>query len=502
MAPEVVTEGRLYDSKADVWSLGITLLEMAYGEPPMSGQPAARAVMLLGDKKMRAPRLEGDNWSPGMKEFVVGCLNEEPGDRLSAEELGKQRWIKAQAKTPLTVLNELISRFQAWIETGGQRQSLVPGVGASVDDDDEGADAVGAAWAFDVGFHDSYGADNQTVRSRMSIMVDQKAQNGDLSKVHLRLGLISDPANMGAPTARPAPQSLRRLFHDESSEDPDPFQSFAHQQPSTPTTNDASASIEQYGLFNTPNGSLKELSEDMNDPSTIRQKRLGGTSPQALTITTGKELISGPETGNSENTFQPDKSQASTPNASRDGHRQISTETLAAAPTGTSQPEQQRKEAMHRARPGGSVGEGLRGFQFPLAAKPTGPGPGAGAGGPSAFKAPALIRNHSAAPALARPIESGSAASSSAIPPRPSMMRQASVAVMEGRSQAQAQALAFAQADDGHMSPTKGLVPPRPAFAQQDKGTVMVRSRSGSRVDAEAGGGLGLRDLLKVGAGG
>ena len=154
MAPEVVTEGRLYDSKADIWSLGITLLEMAYGEPPMSGQPAARAVMLLGDKKMRAPRLEGADWSRDMRDFVMACLNEEPIDRLPAEELGKMKWIKVQSKTPLSTLGELIARFQTWKDSGGQRQSLAPGVGASVDDDEnEGVPA--GDWAFDVGGYES-----------------------------------------------------------------------------------------------------------------------------------------------------------------------------------------------------------------------------------------------------------------------------------------------------------------------------------------------------------
>ena len=154
MAPEVVTEGRLYDSKADIWSLGITLLEMAYGEPPMSGQPAARAVMLLGDKKMRAPRLEGAEWSRDMRDFVLGCLNEEPSDRLPAEELAKMKWIRNQAKTPLSVLQELISRFQAWKDSGGQRQSLAPGVGARVDDDEVDEDGVPYGdWAFDVSYY-------------------------------------------------------------------------------------------------------------------------------------------------------------------------------------------------------------------------------------------------------------------------------------------------------------------------------------------------------------
>ena len=93
MAPEVVTEGRMYDAKADIWSLGITLLEMAYGEPPLSGQMAIQAVAILGDKKMRAPKLEGD-WSRDMKDFVLACLNEEPGDRSTSDELARLKWVR------------------------------------------------------------------------------------------------------------------------------------------------------------------------------------------------------------------------------------------------------------------------------------------------------------------------------------------------------------------------------------------------------------------------
>ena len=150
MAPEVVTEGRLYDSKADIWSLGITLLEMAYGEPPMSGQPAARAVMLLGNKKMRAPKLEGDIWSKEMREFAVACLNEEASDRSSAEELSRTRWIRQQVKTPLTAMMDLVSTYHAWKDSGGIRQSLAPGVGAPADEGDD-EDVPSGVWTFDVG---------------------------------------------------------------------------------------------------------------------------------------------------------------------------------------------------------------------------------------------------------------------------------------------------------------------------------------------------------------
>ncbi|GMK56945.1 hypothetical protein CspeluHIS016_0307850 [Cutaneotrichosporon spelunceum] len=187
MAPEVVTQGRLYDVKADIWSLGITLLEMAHGEPPMHGQPAAHAVKILGDKKLRAPRLEGGTWSKEMRDFVVACLNEEPADRLSAEDLSKTKWIRQQAKTPLTTLNELMVRFQAWKEGGGHRLSLAPGVGAQIDDDACSVD--GDDWSY-------------TVRSRMSMFE------------------VPDEASAMAP-----PESLRRLFQDDGTADP--FQSFA-----------------------------------------------------------------------------------------------------------------------------------------------------------------------------------------------------------------------------------------------------------------------------------
>ncbi|WVR03173.1 hypothetical protein IAU60_000164 [Kwoniella sp. DSM 27419] len=495
MAPEVVTEGRLYDSKADIWSLGITLLEMAYGEPPMSGQPAARAVMMLSDKRMRAPRLEGDHWSRDMREFVVGCLNEEPSDRLSADELGKTKWIKQQQRTPLTVLNELISKYQAWKESGGQRQSLAPGVGASVDDDEDEAgagDTSAVDWAFD------------TVKSRMSLLVDDKAEAGELAL-----------SNLSPSTVRPAPQSLRRLFHDESSSEPDPFQSFAHQQPSTPQSSENSSSIEQVGRFPDPEEEEETIDLDRLespggrqgsgfDASTIRQARLGrnGRSPEPLTIHTGRAPGS---STSSTSTFRPlHDSQAPTPVAGpgmqpeRGLRSKMSLDTLSSVPTSRTQPPDERsRNGPGVRRPGGSVGEGLRGFQFPLVSKsppPSGP--------------PALNRIHSAAPAI--PVSSGSHPLPMAgLPPRPQMMRQASVAVMEGRaanaSQAHAQAMAMAQAQEGHapMSPTKSLGVPGslgrpigPGMMNPVGGMGMMRSRSGSRVDE--GQAVGLRDLLKL----
>ncbi|OCF60050.1 STE/STE20/YSK protein kinase [Kwoniella mangroviensis CBS 10435] len=516
MAPEVVTEGRLYDSKADIWSLGITLLEMAYGEPPMSGQPAARAIMMLSDRKMRAPKLEGDNWSKDMRDFVLACLNEEPSDRSSAEELQKQKWIKNNQKSPLTALNELIGKYQAWKQSGGQRQSLAPGVGASVDDDEdeEGMNDVSRDdWAFD------------TVRSRMSLMVDQKAQEGDIG--------------LSPPTARPAPQSLRRLFHDESSSEPDPFQSFAMQQPSTPQSSEdgGSSSIEQVGRFPTPEPEEAiHLPPDSPDSEstkgTVRQRFIRnlnshGSDQLSLDIPTHPSS----------------DSQAPTPIAKTNSNEpllkpKMSTDTLSA--TARSQPEDSNRPKPAMKRPGGgggSMGDGLRGFQFPLVSKGPVPPGGAGSSGPSALpgraQAPPLSRMHSAAPTIPISSASGESPNKSGItglpgglPPRPQMMRQASVAVMEGRAmlnnQAHQQALALAQQNDPVgggsaplLSPNKVLNIPgtggqgtgiglgRPIGPGMTNNPVgggigMMRSRSGSRVDE--GHAVGLRDLLKLSA--
>lgn len=77
MAPEVITDGRTYDQSADIWSLGVTVYEIATGNPPYADQEQMRAIMLI--PRSKPARLPADgNFSTQMREFVAACLNEEP----------------------------------------------------------------------------------------------------------------------------------------------------------------------------------------------------------------------------------------------------------------------------------------------------------------------------------------------------------------------------------------------------------------------------------------
>lgn len=115
MAPEVIQQAG-YDFKADIWSLGITAMEMVNGEPPNANTHPMKVLFLI--PKAPAPRLEGSIYSKDFRDFVAACLVKDPDRRPAAKELLQHRFIRSAGG--IEGLQELIQRGQSWEDSRGR----------------------------------------------------------------------------------------------------------------------------------------------------------------------------------------------------------------------------------------------------------------------------------------------------------------------------------------------------------------------------------------------
>ncbi|XP_026863845.2 TRAF2 and NCK interacting kinase b isoform X4 [Electrophorus electricus] len=96
MAPEVIAcdenPDATYDFKSDLWSLGITAIEMAEGAPPLCDMHPMRALFLI--PRNPAPRLKSKKWSKKFQSFIDSCLVKNHTQRPSTEQLLKHPFIR------------------------------------------------------------------------------------------------------------------------------------------------------------------------------------------------------------------------------------------------------------------------------------------------------------------------------------------------------------------------------------------------------------------------
>ena len=143
MAPEVIQESS-YNGKADIWSLGITAIELAEGEPPYANIHPMRAIFMI-PSRAPATLANKEKFSPELNDFIAKCLVKDPTLRSSADDLMKHPFVKNAVATlektggKSPILAELVRNSMEAIQNFRERE-LEEEEDETGDGEDEGSD--------------------------------------------------------------------------------------------------------------------------------------------------------------------------------------------------------------------------------------------------------------------------------------------------------------------------------------------------------------------------
>jgi len=129
MAPEVIQESS-YDGKADIWSLGITVIEMAEMEPPYANIHPMRAIFMIPSKA--SPKFTNkDRWSPELNNFLAQCLDKDTEKRPNASQLMTHPFVaktvaklnSAKPRGRSSVISNLVGKHLPFIDEVRKREA-------------------------------------------------------------------------------------------------------------------------------------------------------------------------------------------------------------------------------------------------------------------------------------------------------------------------------------------------------------------------------------------
>ncbi|CAL9087366.1 unnamed protein product [Musa acuminata var. zebrina] len=108
MAPEVMEQLHGYDFKADIWSFGITALELAHGHAPFSKYPPIKVLLMTLQNAPPGLDYERDRkFSRSFRDMIAMCLVKDPSKRPSAHKLLKQPFFK-QARSQDYIVRKIL----------------------------------------------------------------------------------------------------------------------------------------------------------------------------------------------------------------------------------------------------------------------------------------------------------------------------------------------------------------------------------------------------------
>ncbi|CAK7327550.1 unnamed protein product [Dovyalis caffra] len=159
MAPEVIHDSDTgYSFKADIWSFGITALELAHGRPPVTHLPPSKSLIMkikkrfgfsYYDDEKHKKDFKNKNFSKEFKDMVTSCLNQDPSKRPSVDQLSEYSFFKnckgldflfKKVFDGLPNVEERFKKVKALND--GTSSSHIIG-GTDIEEEEKGTDSVG-----------------------------------------------------------------------------------------------------------------------------------------------------------------------------------------------------------------------------------------------------------------------------------------------------------------------------------------------------------------------